>query len=108
MCWILVQVTGGVQTAALRELFDEVTPIDTVPYCDVDGMVVTDAADLPFEDDSFDLIFSSNVLEHVRQLNDAFDEMKRVLAPGGIMIHSMPTGTWKIVQLVGRPFASVL
>ena len=54
MCWILVQVTGGVQTAALRELFDEVTPIDTVPYCDVDGMVVTDAADLPFEDDSFD------------------------------------------------------
>ena len=98
----------GVQTAALRELFDEVTPIDPVPYGDVDGMVVADAADLPFEDDSFDLIFSSNVLEHVRQLNDAFDEMKRVLAPGGIMIHSMPTGTWKIVQLVGRPFASVL
>ena len=47
-------------------------------------------------------------MEHVRQLNDAFDEMKRVLAPGGIMIHSMPTGTWKIVQLLGRPFTSVL
>jgi len=98
----------GVQTTALRELFDEVTPTDPTPFGDVDGMVVADAADLPFEDDSFDLIFSSNVLEHVKRLDDAFAEMKRVLAPGGIMIHSMPTGTWKIVQLVGRPFASAL
>jgi SAM-dependent methyltransferase len=98
----------GVQTAALRELFDEVTPTDPTPFGDVEGMVVADAADLPFEDDSFDLIFSSNVLEHVEQLDEAFSEMKRVLAPGGIMIHSMPTGIWKIIQLVGRPFASVV
>lgn len=34
--------------------------------------------------------------------------MSRVLAPDGIMVHSMPTGTWKIVQLVGRPFASAV
>ena len=98
----------GVQTSALRELFNEVTPTDPAPFGDVDGMVVADAANLPFEDNSFDLIFSSNVLEHVEKLDEAFTEMKRVLAPGGVMIHSMPTGTWKAVQLVGRPFASAV
>ena len=90
----------GVQTAALREIFSEVVPIDIAPSGDVEGMVIADAADLPFEDDYFDLVFSSNVLEHVEQLNEAFVEMKRVLAPGGIMIHTMPTGTWKFFQLV--------
>jgi SAM-dependent methyltransferase len=98
----------GVQTAALRELFAEVTPTDPAPFGDVAGMIVADAANLPFEDDSFDLIFSSNVLEHVEKLDEAFAEMKRVLAPGGVMIHSMPTGTWKVVQVVGRPIASAV
>jgi SAM-dependent methyltransferase len=96
----------GVQTAGLRELFEEVVPTDPAPFGDVDGMIVADAVNLPFEDDSFDLIFSSNVLEHVENIDDAFAEMKRVLTPGGIMIHSMPTGTWKIIQLIGRPLAS--
>ena len=96
----------GVQTAALRELFEEVIPTDPAPFGDVDGIIVADAANLPFEDDSFDLIFSSNVLEHVENIDDAFAEMKRVLTPGGIMIHSMPTGTWKIIQLIGQPLAS--
>ncbi|MDG0866448.1 class I SAM-dependent methyltransferase [Candidatus Lucifugimonas marina] len=98
----------GVQTSALRELFDNVTPTDPAPFGDVAGMVVADAASLPFEDDSFDLIFSSNVLEHVEDLDAAFAEMKRVLAPGGMMIHSMPTGTWKMIQVVGRPIASAV
>lgn len=107
-CVLELGAGDGVQTAALRELFDEVTPTDPTPFGDVEGMVVADAADLPFEDDSFDLIFSSNVLEHVEKLDEAFAEMKRVLVPGGIMVHSMPTGTWKIVQLAGRPFASAV
>jgi len=88
--------------------FQRCKSLDFAPSGEVEGMVIADAADLPFEDDSFDLIFSSNVLEHVEQLDVAFSEMKRVLAPGGIMIHSMPTGTWKVVQLLLRPVASVV
>ena len=98
----------GVQTAILRGIFPEVVPVDIAPSGEVQGMVIADAANLPFEDGSFDLIFSSNVLEHVEQLDVAFSEMKRVLAPSGIMIHSMPTGTWKVVQLLVRPVASAV
>ena len=98
----------GVQTAALREVFDEVIPMDIAPSGVVDGLVVADAANLPFVDGYFDLVFSSNVLEHVERLDESLAEMKRVLAPEGIMIHSMPTGTWKVLQVVGRPVASLM
>mgnify|MGYP006109174313 CR=1 FL=1 len=97
----------GVQTAVLRTIFPEVVPMDIAPSGDVEGMVIADVADMPFEDNYFDLVFSSNVLEHVERLDEAFLEMRRVLTPGGIMIHSMPTGTWKVIQIVLRPVASV-
>ena len=98
----------GVQTAALRELFSQVVPIDIAPSGQVPGMVMADASKLPFADGYFDLVFSSNVLEHVSQLEESLNEMKRVLAPNGIMIHSMPTTTWKAVQIVARPVASMI
>ena len=41
------------------------------------------AAELPFEDDSFDLVFGHAVLHHLPDLEAAFDEFMRVLRPGG-------------------------
>jgi len=96
----------GVQTQALRDVFREVIATDINPSASIDGLVLADASRLPFVDGHFDLIFSSNVLEHVEDLDGCFSEMKRVLATDGIMIHSMPTGNWKIIQVVGRPWAS--
>jgi len=98
----------GVQTIALREVFAEVVPMDIAPSGDVEGMVVADAADLPFAADYFDLIFFSNVLEHIEDLDVSLVEMERVLAPGGFMVHSMPTETWKAIQMVARPVASAI
>jgi len=98
----------GVQTSALRRQFAEVTPIDIAPSGEVDGLIVADASSLPFVNDYFDLVFSSNVLEHIEDLSACMAEMKRVLAPGGIMIHSMPTGNWKVIQVIGRPVATIV
>jgi ubiquinone/menaquinone biosynthesis C-methylase UbiE len=44
-----------------------------------------DAADLPFEDESFDLVLGHAVLHHVPDLDRAFAELYRVLAPGGTL-----------------------
>ena len=98
----------GVQTAALREIFPEVVSMDIAPSGVIDGLVVADVSNLPFGDDYFDLVFSSNVLEHVESLDDSLNEMKRVLVSDGMMIHSMPTGTWKFLQIVLRPMASAV
>jgi ubiquinone/menaquinone biosynthesis C-methylase UbiE len=44
---------------------------------------VCEAGELPFEDDSFDLVFGHAVLHHLPDLEGAFREFRRVLRPGG-------------------------
>src|SRR6188472_2349972 len=45
--------------------------------------VETEAEVLPFEDESFDLVFGHAVLHHIPDLDKAFAEFRRVLRPGG-------------------------
>ncbi len=54
-----------------------------------------DGTHLPFPDASFDRVFSSNVLEHVRDLPATLAECRRVLRPGGRMVHVMPSVSWR-------------
>jgi SAM-dependent methyltransferase len=42
---------------------------------------------LPFADDSFDLVVSTGVLEHVRNTVECYREIRRVLKPGGMAMH---------------------
>ena len=44
-----------------------------------------DAAELPFDDESFDLVLGHAVLHHLPDLDRAFSEFHRVLAPGGTL-----------------------
>jgi ubiquinone/menaquinone biosynthesis C-methylase UbiE len=45
--------------------------------------VQTEAERLPFDDESFDLVFGHAVLHHIPDLERAFAEFQRVLRPGG-------------------------
>jgi ubiquinone/menaquinone biosynthesis C-methylase UbiE len=45
-----------------------------------------DAEQLPFEDESFDLVFGHAILHHIPDLPRAFAEFERVLAPGGTVL----------------------
>ncbi len=44
-----------------------------------------EATELPFGDDSFDLVFGHAVLHHLPDLGAAFREFRRVLRPGGVV-----------------------
>lgn len=62
--------------------------IDVMPYPNID--VLCDAQALPFADDSFDLVLSFAVLEHVPNPFIAAAEMMRVLKPGGTIYVDAP------------------
>ncbi len=50
---------------------------------------------LPFQDDSFDVVYSSNVLEHVRDPARVIAEAIRVVRPGGYVCFVVPNyGSW--------------
>ena len=46
---------------------------------------VADIRDLPFPDDSFDVVFTSAVLEHLGDPDRALREIHRVVKPGGLV-----------------------
>ena len=52
--------------------------------------VYYDGKTLPFEDNSFDSIFSSEVFEHVSNLEEILNELNRVLKPEGMMLVTVP------------------
>jgi len=49
-----------------------------------------DMRNLPFLSKSFHVVYASHVLEHIKQDLPAINEIKRVLAPGGIAILPVP------------------
>jgi ubiquinone/menaquinone biosynthesis C-methylase UbiE len=48
--------------------------------------VACDAEELPFDDESFDLVLGHAVLHHLPHLDRAFAEFRRVLRPGGQVV----------------------
>ncbi len=46
----------------------------------------SDACSLPFEDETFDLVYSFKVLAHVEDIDTALAEMSRVTRPGGKLV----------------------
>jgi SAM-dependent methyltransferase len=56
----------------------------------VRGIRNEDAQNLSFDDCSFDLVTSNQVFEHVPDVVKCFQECRRVLKPGGILLFAVP------------------
>ncbi len=89
----------GQQTKMLWERGFDVTALEMSSSNYADNRVVPitdyDGRHFPFDDATFDIVFSSNVLEHVPDLTQMHAETARVLRPGGYALHIMPTHVWR-------------
>lgn len=66
---------------------------DAIRWCAEKGLgdvAKGDVCDLPFGDAEFDLVLATDIIEHVDDDLRAVGEIRRVLAPGGIAIISVP------------------
>jgi len=78
------------------------------------GLVCADACSLPFDDETFDLVFSNCVIEHIADDDAVFSETARCLRPGGDFIATLPNSEgqasgikrWLFGKPWGRRFAS--
>lgn len=94
----ILEVGGGsgFQASLLRSWGFDVVSVDVEVPADAVGDVELYAGEeLPFPDDSFDVVFSSNTFEHVEDVGLTLSETKRVLRDGGIAIHLLPSSTWR-------------
>jgi len=57
---------------------------------------VIDGSRLPFDDESFDLVISFQVIEHIADYAPYLSEIRRVLATGGSVVFTTPNGPLRL------------
>lgn len=97
----ILEIGVGGEGGILLELMhsNEVHGVDVsdsaIDNCRRFGINVTkanlDADMVPFQDDSFDIVFAFEVFEHFTSPQHAIEEIRRVLRSGGIFICSFPS-----------------
>ncbi|MFW9878000.1 MAG: class I SAM-dependent methyltransferase [Candidatus Thorarchaeota archaeon] len=94
----------GIQSKWLESKGYDVTSIDIEK--NYDKCIIADANEyLPFKDSSFDLIWASELIEHLEDPKKTINEFKRVLKPNGKIIITTPNShfwLYKIFKLFGK------
>jgi len=62
-----------------------------------------DGHTIPFPENTFDVVFSSNTLEHIPHVRAFQDEIRRVLKPDGVAIHVLPSVSWRFWTNLTHP-----
>jgi SAM-dependent methyltransferase len=74
-----------------RDTFAAMAVADEIDAASFVGVLRGDATKLPFDDDTFDRVITSEVLEHSQDDVSAIAELTRVLKPGGTIAATVPT-----------------
>jgi demethylmenaquinone methyltransferase/2-methoxy-6-polyprenyl-1,4-benzoquinol methylase len=105
----------GAGTGAANEIFGprEIVALDPAPemlaFNHAQARVVSVGEHLPFEDESFDAVFSAYVFRNLDSVDQTMEEVARVLKPGGmagIVDLGRPTG--EIASKIHRAGTSVV
>lgn len=88
----------GIQTRWLEQRGYRVTAIDKEPQYRAAQRVDIEQG-LPFPDAHFDLLWCSEVIEHLHDVPAALREFRRVLKPGGRMVLTTPCSYFWLMRM---------
>jgi len=98
----VLEIGGGAGWTAsiLSSHVDEIISIDieSSSYaCNrVFKVINYNGKDIPFPNDYFDKVISSNVLEHIEDQKNINSEISRVLKNNGRVVHMIPSSQWRV------------
>jgi len=93
---------------------------ETYATSNLDFLCIDPAQPLPYADGTFDTVLSFQVFEHVTKVEEYLHEVKRVLAPGGVLLlvtpdrstrllpFQRPWNRWHVKEYSERSLARVL
>jgi SAM-dependent methyltransferase len=99
----------GIQLKYLKKYFKSVVGLE-IEQSNYDNnenknIIFYDGVNIPIDDSSYDIIFSSHVMEHIVNFKSYNAELKRILKPDGVCIHVVPNSKWKFYNtLFHYPF----
>ena len=105
----VLEIGGGPNPRSIRDEHyrrEDVTILDAQAngFTDVIHAVTTDNK-LPFDDNMFDVVYSSHILEHLPWWADEniLKDWTRVVKPGGILVTIVPSWEWVAKEVLKDP-----
>jgi SAM-dependent methyltransferase len=92
---LLTQAAATIISTDLNPNILDNEPTPSIQYAICDAETVASQ----FATAQFDLVYSSNLLEHVPNVQTALQGLHQVLRDDGIMIHVMPSPFWKLCHV---------
>jgi SAM-dependent methyltransferase len=71
------------------------------PFLDESKILSLPSCRIPYDDNTFDIVFSANVMEHIQEPETVFKEIFRVLKPNGLFIAKTPN-KWHYVPMIAK------
>jgi 2-polyprenyl-3-methyl-5-hydroxy-6-metoxy-1,4-benzoquinol methylase len=98
----------GVNSEYIRQQGHKVTGIDISRVAikkyrarGLNGIACDINNGFPFSDESFDMLFASEIIEHIHDSSFFFAEANRLLRPGGVLLLSTPNSAFILYRLLG-------
>jgi ubiquinone/menaquinone biosynthesis C-methylase UbiE len=82
--------------------------VDLLIKCNLINNINIDPYRLPYSDNTFDIIVTNQVMEHVQNYEETIVEMRRILKSDGVCLHMFPSRLRPIESHVYVPFASIM
>jgi 2-polyprenyl-3-methyl-5-hydroxy-6-metoxy-1,4-benzoquinol methylase len=98
----------GLNAGILRDMGHSIVGVDLSPVAvekftalGFEGYVCDIVEGMPLADERFDLVYASEIIEHVSDTDSFLAELARVLIPGGLLMLSTPNSAFWPFRLAG-------